>query len=97
MVAPVLRVTATPTVGAQLARYPGLRERVEETHFSILETAIEIRRLGEAARRMDSGYLRVRVRDFMVSYTLNLDEGIATIVFAEKIQAGRGGNEVDAA
>jgi hypothetical protein len=83
------RVEATIATAAALAKVPGLRERAEESLLAILETAREIRRLsdGHTELEFDVGhFLRVRVGDHMISYTLNLDLSVATIVFVEELK-----------
>jgi mRNA-degrading endonuclease RelE of RelBE toxin-antitoxin system len=82
------RIRATPTVASQLARQPGLREHVEETLTGILETAMELRASHDMRLDGDDRFMRIRVRDYMISYTLDVESGTATIVFAEKLPAG---------
>jgi mRNA-degrading endonuclease RelE of RelBE toxin-antitoxin system len=78
------RVEATSNAEKALARVPGLRPRVEEMLTGILETADEIRRTRAGAVPIDASPMRVRVGDYIISYSLNLEEGIATVLVVEQ-------------
>lgn len=83
-------IEATPATAAALAKVPGLRERVEESLLAILETAREIRRLSDGHTELEfdpSHFLRVRVGNHMISYTLDLSLTSATVVFVEEMKS----------
>jgi hypothetical protein len=84
----VPRIDATPKAAAALAEVEGLRERVEQSLLAILEAAREIRRLSAIHRELglDDHFLRVRVGDHMVSYTLDPSLSGATVVFVEELE-----------
>ena len=88
-----MRIDAVPTAAEILARVAGVRERVNETLEGILETAIEICRLHGSELRFDDVYMRVRVAEYMISYTLDLDGRSACIVFVEKLQDDDSGDD----
>lgn len=84
------RIDATSASAAALAKVPGLRERVDESLLAILETAREIRRLQDGLTDLEfdaAHFLRVRVGDYMISYTLDRGLSVATVVFVEEIKS----------
>ncbi len=62
-----------------LASVPGLRDRVEERLRSILETAVEMVHAQRGVFVLD-GHLRLYVADYVISYTLDLDQHVAKII-----------------
>lgn len=84
------RIEATTATAAALAKVPGLRERVEESLLAILETAQEIRRLSDGLTELEfdaAHFLRVRVGNYMISYTLDPTLTLATVVFVEEMKS----------
>jgi hypothetical protein len=62
-----------------LASVPELRDRVEERLRSILETAVEMLHTQREFFVLD-GHLRLYVADYVISYTLDLDQHVAKII-----------------
>ena len=82
------RIEATPSAEVVLAKTPGLRERVEEVLVGILQTGAEIRRLQQSYSFFNDHpdqFMRVRAAGHMVTYTLDLERGVARILFVEQI------------
>jgi hypothetical protein len=77
-------VEATSNAAKSLARVPGLRPRVEETLTSILETADEMGRTLAGLVPIDATPMRIRVGDHVISYSLNLEEGTATVLVVQE-------------
>src|SRR3954467_1060325 len=83
------RVETTVAMAGVLAKVPGLRSRVEDVLLAILETAQEARRLQNGFTEMgfEAGhFLRVRVDNHMISYTLDRALTLATVVLVEQIE-----------
>jgi len=78
------RVEATSNAAKSLARVPGLRPRVEETLITILETADEIQRTQAGLIPIDASPMRIRVGEHIISYSLNLEEHVATVLVVEE-------------
>jgi mRNA-degrading endonuclease RelE of RelBE toxin-antitoxin system len=76
------RVEVRPPSDAILAQAPDLRRRAEDVLIGILQTAEEIRVLQNGDFPLDS-HLRLRIGDYYLSYTLDLDRRLATVVFVE--------------
>jgi hypothetical protein len=81
----VYRIEANLAASNVLAAEPGLRKRVEEVLTGILETADEIRLLGEHDfAGIASHPMRVRVADCLVWYVLDLQRLSARVLVVER-------------
>jgi hypothetical protein len=79
----VAQVAFTVDADTQLRRTAGLRAKVASAVLGILETALELRRLGSGNVQMT----RPLVGSHAVMYSLDLEQGSATIWRAEPLQA----------
>jgi mRNA-degrading endonuclease RelE of RelBE toxin-antitoxin system len=73
---------------------PGLYQRAREMLVGILETAEQIRFLGDSYFLPDS-VMRLRVGNFELSYTLDLNRGSAAVLSAERISDDVGPRSTD--
>ncbi len=63
---------------------PGLYQHAREMLLGILETAEQIRFFGDSYFLPDS-VMRLRVGNFELSYTLDLNRGMASVLSAERV------------
>jgi hypothetical protein len=79
------------TVGAdtELRRTVGLRAQVTGAILGVLETALELRRLGSGNLHSDAP-LVMQVGSYVVAYSLHLEQESATIWRAERVQQSGG-------
>jgi hypothetical protein len=81
----VYRIEANLAASNTLAAEPGLRKRVDEVLTGILQTADEIRRLGEHDfSGIASHPMRVGVADCIVWYVLDLQRLSARVLVIER-------------
>jgi hypothetical protein len=73
---------------------PALYQRAQEMLVGILETAEQIRFLGDSYFLPDS-VMRLRVGDFELSYTLDLIHGSAAVLSAERISEDAGSQSTE--
>jgi len=88
----VYRIEANVAASNVLSAEPALRQRVEEVLTGILETADEIRRLGEHdLSGIGSHPMRVRVANCVVWYTLDLERLSAKVLLIDRTDHRAGG------
>ncbi len=83
------RVDATPNAERALRVVPGLYRRAEEMLVGILESAEQVREALGDTLDLDS-WLRLRIRSYVISYTLDLDNRRALILSVESLGRGEG-------
>lgn len=92
------RIDVTSASAIALGKVAGLRDRVEETLKGILETAAEIRLLHNDRLLLENAtFMRVHVANHVISYTLDLNAQLATVLLVEPIRKGNGNDESSAA
>jgi hypothetical protein len=83
----VFEVKITLPAAEVLGRHAGLRARVEEMLIAILDTAHEMRGLQDGYAWFDphpAQSMRLRVGQHVVSYTLDPDARVATVLAVER-------------
>jgi len=81
----VAQVSFTVDAQMQLRRMVGLRARIRRAVFGVLESALEIRKLGAGNVHKDAPLL-IRVGPYLVTYSLDLESKAAAIWSAEQVQ-----------
>ncbi len=82
---PMAQVSFTVDADMQLRRTVGLRVHVERAVLGVLETALELSKLGGGNVRTDAT-LVMRVGSLLVAYSLDLEGESVTIWRAEPLQ-----------
>jgi len=80
----VAQVSFTVDADTQLRRTAGLRARVKRAVSGVLESALEICRLGTGSVQKDAP-LVIRVASHLVTYSLDLEQASATVRGAEPV------------
>ena len=88
------RVEVSSRAERMLQDVPGLYQRAREMLLGILETAEQIRFFGDSYFLPDS-VMRLRVGKFELSYTLDLNRGMASVLSAERISEDVGSQSTE--
>jgi hypothetical protein len=81
----VAEISFTVDANMQLRGMVGLRDRARHAVLEVLESALEIRKLGMAHVHKDAPLL-IRVGPYLVTYSLDLESDSATIWGAEPVR-----------
>jgi len=79
------QVFLTVDAEIQLRRKVGLRDQAKRAVLAVLEAALEVRKLGTGQVNEDAPLI-LRVGSHLLTYSLDLDQEIATVWHAEQVQ-----------